>query len=324
LIMFTEAVLAAQAFAMAALTWFDAIQVWHVILLSFVLGSAGALEQPARLAFVADTVGKEDLTNAVALNAAAQNGARIAGPSIAGLLVAWIGEAGCFAVNAVTYLVVIVALAAVRLPSREAAREPPGLTRGVIDGLEYVWQERTIRALVGVVAISSFLALSYVTLLPAFAGEVLGLGPEGLGFLMTGVGIGAIGGAVVVSGVKAGRRGKWLAFSHLVSSTILVVFCLTRSLSLSVALIALIGAASAVRNTLANSLLQINARDEYQSRVMSVYNLMFNGMSRVGALGIGGIAQVTGVAWAIGLGATASVLWGLILIARMPHVHRLS
>jgi MFS family permease len=324
LIMSTEALLALQALAMAVLTWLGVIQVWHVILLSFVLGFAGALEQPARLAFVVDTVGKEDLTNAVALNAAVQNGARIVGPSIAGLAVAWIGEAGCFGINAVTYLAVIAALAAVRLPGREAAREQPGLTRSLIDGLRYVWRERTIRGLMGIVALSSFLALSYITLLPAFAGDVLGLGPEGLGFLMTGVGVGAICGSIAIAGAKEGRRGRWLMAAHLVSSAALIVFCMARSLPLSVALIVLVGAGSAVRNTLANGLLQLNARDEYQSRVMSVYNLLFNGMSRVGALGVGGMAQLTGVAWAVGLAAAGSVLWGLIAIARMPQVHRLA
>jgi MFS family permease len=324
LIMSTEALLALQALAMAVLTWLGVIQVWHVILLSFVLGFAGALEQPARLAFVVDTVGKEDLTNAVALNAAVQNGARIVGPSIAGLAVAWIGEAGCFGINAVTYLAVIAALAAVRLPGREAAREQPGLTRSLIDGLRYVWRERTIRGLMGIVALSSFLALSYITLLPAFAGDVLGLGPEGLGFLMTGVGVGAICGSIAIAGAKEGRRGRWLMAAHLVSSAALIVFCMARSLPLSVALIVLVGAGSAVRNTLANGLLQLNARDEYQSRVMSVYNLLFNGMSRVGALGVGGMAQLTGVAWAVGLAAASSVLWGLIAIARMPQVHRLA
>lgn len=324
LIMGTQATLALQALAMAVLTWTGIIEVWHVILLSFVLGLAGALEQPARLAFVVDTVGKEDLTNAVALNAAVQNGARIVGPSIAGLAVAWIGEAGCFALNALTYLIVIAALAAIRLPVRQAVREPLGLTRSLVDGLRYVWRERTIRSLMGIVALSSFLALSYVTLLPAFAGDVLGLGPEGLGFLMTGVGVGAIGGAIAVAGAKEGGRGKWLVLAHLASSAVLIGFCTARALPLSVILIALVGAASAVRNTLANSLLQLNAREEYQSRVMSVYNLLFNGMSRVGALGVGAVAQLTGVAWAVGLAAAASALWGLIVIARMPYVHRLS
>lgn len=323
LIIATESVLMLQAFAMAFLTWLDVIQVWHVIVLSFVLGAAAALEQPARLAFVADTVGKEDLTNAVALNASVYNSARIVGPSIAGLTVAWVGEAGCFFVNAATYLAVIFALLAVRLPPRTMPQTRLQVASSLIAGFRYVWDARTIRALMAMVAVSSFFTLPYIALMPVFARDVLQAGPEGLGFLMTGVGIGAIGGALAVANIQAGRRGKWLTLGNVMGPAFLVLFCLSRSFPLSVAVIVLVGASNAVRQTLANSSIQIIASEEYHGRVMSIFNLLFNGMSRVGALGVGGLAEVVGAAWAVGLGAVVSLIWGLIVIRRMPYVHRL-
>ena len=188
LIIVTEIVLMLQALILAYLTWSGIVQVWHVIALSFVLGGAAALEQPARLAFVVDTVGKEDLSNAVALNSSMYNVARIVGPAAAGLLVAWIGEAGCFLINGITYVPIIFAMVAIRLPSREATKEKLQVMGSLASGFRYTWDTRAIRSLLLIVALSSFFTLPYITLMPVFARDVLAAGPEGLGFLMMAVG----------------------------------------------------------------------------------------------------------------------------------------
>jgi MFS family permease len=193
-----------------------------------------------------------------------------------------------------------------------------------VDGFRYVWNARTIRALMAIVAVSSFFTLPYMALMPVFARDVLKVGPEGLGFLMTAVGIGAIGGAIGVASIRAGRRGMWLALGNVMGPALLMLFCLSWSFPMSLALVALVGASNAIRQTLANSLIQLIALEEYHGRVMSLYNLLFNGMSRVGALGIGGLAQFAGAPWAVGLGAAVSLVWGLLVIWRMPQVHRLS
>jgi MFS family permease len=323
LIVIADIVLMLQALVMAALIWSNVVQVWHVIVLSFVLGAAVALEQPARLAFVVDAVGKEDLTNAVALNASVFNTARIVGPSIAGLTVAWIGEAGCFLINGLSYLAVILALLAIRLPPRAVSQTRPKIGGGMVAGFRYVWGTQTVRALMTIVAVSSFFTMSYVALTTVFAQDVLQVGPSGLGFLMTAVGGGAMIGALGVASIQTGRRGKWMTLGNLLGPAVLILFCLSRSLALSLALIAVVAASSSVRQTLATSLIQIATPEEYQGRVMSIFNLLFLGMSRVGVLGIGGLAEIVGVTWAVGLGATISLIWGLIVIWRMPYVHHL-
>ncbi len=323
LIVITEIVLMLQALIMAVLIWLNMIQIWHIAVLSFVLGAAAAVEQPARLAFVVDVVGKEDLTNAVALNSSMYNSARIVGPAIAGLLLAWIGEAGCFFVNAVTYLAVILAMLAVRLPPQIPPRKPLRVTESLREGLGYVWDAKVIRALMSVVAVSSFFTLPYIALMPVFARDVLGSGPEGMGFLMTAVGIGAITGALGVANIQQGRRGKWLTWGNIMGPVFLLLFCLSGSFALSLVLVVLVGASNAVRQTLANSLIQLTSAEEFHGRVMSVFNLVFNGMSRIGALGVGAMAEVTSVPWALGLGAIVSLVWGLSVIWRMPYVHRL-
>jgi predicted MFS family arabinose efflux permease len=158
--------------------------------------------------------------------------------------------------------------------------------------------------------------------MPAFAGDVLGVGADGLGWLLTIVGVGAIGGALVTANIRAGLRGRWLIAGNLLGPVFLVLFSLSRSLALSLVLVFLVGAGNAIRNTLASSLLQLNTREQYHGRVMSVYNLLFNGMSRVGALAIGGLAQGIGVSWAIGSGALVTVVWGLFALWGMPQLVR--
>lgn len=325
-IIIADIVLTLQALVLAALTWLGMIQVWHIIVLSFVLGGAAAMEQPARLAFVVDTVGKEDLTNAVALNSSVFNTARIIGPTLAGLTVAWIGEASSFLINGLTYLVAILTLLAVRLPPETVSKaqdKAAGIGMSMASGFRFVWRTESVRGLMAIVAISSFFTMAYVALATVFASDVLQAGASGLGFLMTAVGLGALGGALLVANIHQGRRGKWLAVANILGPAFLILFCVSRSLPLSLALIAVVAANSAVRQTLASSLIQIATPEDYQGRVMSIFNLLFQGMSRVGVMAVGGLAEVVGIVWAVGAGAGVSLLWGAIVIWRMPYVHRL-
>ncbi|RPI55250.1 MAG: MFS transporter [Chloroflexi bacterium] len=324
LIIVTEIVLMLQALILAYLTWAGIVQVWHVIVLSFVLGGAAALEQPARLAFVIETVGKEDISNAVALNSSVYNAARIVGPAAAGLLVAWMGEAGCFLINGVSYLPVILAMLAIRLPSREGSVEKLKLMGSLASGFRYTWDTQAIRSLLLIVALSSFFTLPYITLMPVFARDVLAVGPQGLGFLMTGVGAGAIGGALVVANVESGRRGRWLMLGNLLGPAFLLLFCLSQSFALSIVVVALLGASNAIRQTLANSLIQLTTAEKYHGRVMSLFNLLFNGMSRTGALGVGAVAEVTGVPLALGASAVISLVLGVAMLRGMPEVVHLA
>jgi MFS family permease len=323
LIIITETVLMLQALGLAYLTWLGIVQIWHVMVLSFVLGGAAALEQPARLAFVVDTVGKEDLSNAVALNSSVYNAARIVGPALAGLLVAWIGEAGCFLINGLTYLPVILAMFAIHLPFQQAEKEKLQVMSSLASGFRYVRDTRVIRSLLLIVAFSSFFTLPYITLMPVFARDVLEAGPEGLGFLMTAVGAGAIAGALAVANVESGRRGGWLMLGNLLGPVFLFLFCVSRSFALSMVMVVLLGASNAVRQTLANSLIQIMTSARYHGRVMSIFNLLFNGMSRTGALGVGAVAELTGVPLALGASALISLMLGLVMLRGMPEVLRL-
>ena len=324
LIITTEIILMSQAFGLAFLTWSGHIQIWHIIVLSFVLGAASAFEQPARLALIADTVGKQDLANAVALNASVYNTARIIGPAIAGILVARIGEAGCFLINGISYFAVIIALIAMHIPSTQNKADTDStVIVSMIDGFQYIWNQETIRGLLLIVAISSFLTLPYIALMPVFASNILNTGPEGLGLLLTMVGVGAIGGALIVANFKTKHRGMWLTISNIISPLFLILFCFSQTYLISMALVFAVGASNAIRQTLANSFIQLNVNERYHGRVMSVFNLMFSGMSRTGALTIGAIAEIISAPYAISAGAFISFIISIVIYRKMPSITNL-
>jgi predicted MFS family arabinose efflux permease len=291
--------------------------------LSLVLGTAAAIEQPARLAFVVDVVGKEDLSNAVALNSSASNVARIIGPAIAGVVIAAVGEAMCFFVNGISYLAVILALFAIRLAWKPKKKGALQLTASLKDGYLYLKSNRIIQELLLVVSLASFLTIPYITLMPVFARDILQVGSEGLGYLMTAVGIGAILGALLVARQHAGKRGKWLMISNLLGPVFLVIFCFSRLYYLSLLMVVIVGASNAIRLTLGNSLTQLNTADEYHGRMMSIFNLLFNGMSRLGALAIGGLAEVISISWALGISAAVSALLAVIMLTNMSLARKL-
>ena len=323
IIIMSESILMLQAIIMAGLIWFNIIQVWHVILLSFVLGAAAALEQPARLAFVVDIVGKKDLSNAVALNSSGFNSARIIGPALAGLMIAAIGEAACFIINGLTYLAFILVLFAIQVPHQIRKKDSIQVMGSLKDGFKYILDSKIILGLLLIVSVASFLTIPYIALMPVFARDVLQTGQDGLGFLLTAVGVGAIFGAMISAYLKDGKRGKWILAANITGPIFLILFCFSKYFIISLLIIVLVGASNAIRLTLANSLTQLNTSDEYHGRVMSVFNLLFNGMSRFGALAVGGLAEIITATWALTISAGISAIIGFVLFIQLPHIRKL-
>lgn len=323
IILAAEFVLMAQALIMAALIWLNLIQVWHVMVLSFILGSAAAIEQPARLAFMLDVVGKDDLSNAVGLTASGNNAAHILGPMLAGVIIGSFGESFCFLINGVSYLAVILALFAIRLPSTQRKEELMPVVGSLKDGFIYMKGNKIILGLLFTASVASFLTLPYITLMPVYAKDIFTVGPNGLGYLMTAVGVGSIIGALWVANLRSGNRGTWLLVANIIGSVGLAFFAFSGAYWISLILVLLIGASNSIRLALANSLTQLSTSDEYHGRVMSVFNLLFNGMSRVGALVIGGLAEFITVPWALGSSALVSVVISMTLFLGMPYVRDL-
>src|SRR5262245_23093567 len=238
LLLLTQTLAMAQATLVAVLAWWGIIAVWHILLLSAFLGLVNAFDMPGRQAFLTDMVTDRDaLANAIALNSSLVNGARLVGPAVAGLLLAQAGAATCFFVNAASYVAVLAALLAMRVPARQAT-PGAGLASGVREGFAYAFSFPPIRSILLLVSLMSLAGMPYTVLLPVFATDVLGGGAETLGLLSAATGVGALAAGLLL----AGRRsvlglGRWIALSPGAFGLLLVLFGLSRSLGLSLLLL---------------------------------------------------------------------------------------
>ncbi|MBW3628183.1 MAG: MFS transporter [Gemmatimonadetes bacterium] len=311
-----DIILAAQcaslvlALALAALTSTGAITLGWLLALVFLLGIANAFEIPTRQSFFVDLVGKEDLSNAIALNSSAFNLTRVVGPALAGMLIGSAGIAACFYANAVSYLAVIAVLLAMpRRPARQPAAVE-SLRENLGEGVRFIFGQRLTTALVGLVAVSSIFGFPYAMLLPVFARDILHVGPQGLGWLLSATGAGALAGGITLAVITGRvRRGPLLLASAASFAVLIGAFSLSRSLPLSLVLLAGAGFAVIPFSATVNALLQSLVPDELRGRVMGVYVFMFLGMSPLGSLQAGAMAR-----W-LGAPAALSVSAAIFLIA---------
>lgn len=321
----TQTILMIGAFILAFFAGTRLIQIWHIALVGFILGIANAFDAPARLALTVELVDdRRDLQNAIALNSTMFNLARVVGPAVGGLILAAVGVTWCFALNGVSFIAVLIALAGMRL--NEAAKPPR--TRHVIaeigDGLRYVWDTKVVRALVAMVAVMSIFGFSYSVLMPAYAVDVLGVGEAGLGALTAAAGGGALIGSLTVASLTRSRRKGWqLTFGSFLFPLALIAFAFSRSFILSLLILLVVGFGFIMQNTTSNTLVQALVPDHLRGRVMSVYSLMFMGTMPIGSLLAGSLAQVYGTTPTIVLGAAITLAFALYIVIFQPQVRRL-
>ncbi len=308
LMVLTQVLLLLQAATLAALTLTGFVTVPWILALALLMGLISALEVPTRQTFMTDLVPPQDIPSAIGLNSSMFNAARIVGPSIAGVLVAALGEGSCFVINALSYLAVLGCLKAMQI-----APPPPHPTGNAAsqfhEALTYARTTPHVRAVLSAVAVVSIAAMPYATLLPVFAGEVLRIGPAGLGWLMAATGLGALAGALRLAR-RPSVTGLPSSICHAAAlfGGSLVLFAASRSLWLS--LPALIAIGFAMVSTLAgsNTLLQSLAPNGMRGRVVSLYTTASLGFTVFGSL-LGGIAG----AW---IGAPLTVaLGGVVTLA---------
>ena len=350
ILLVTQAISLVQALILAVLTWTGAVQVWHVYVLTLLLGAVNAIDMPTRQAITVDLVeGKEDLTNAIGLNSAIFNGARALGPALAGIAVATTGEAVAFLLNAASFVAVLASLILMRdMPQRNAKMgENERVSGHMVEGVRYAFKQQSILVLISLVAVSAFLSMPYSTLMPVFASNVLNRSampviqflcegqspllrcqtPEALtlGILMTAVGIGAVSGALLVAALpNSARRGRMLTIGNLSFPLLLLVFAGSNSFALSIVALVGVGICFVWQNALANTLLQLITPDHMRGRVMSLYSLMVQGMMRAGGLQASLVAGWLSAPISIGLGAALSLAYGLLVALRYPKVRDLA
>jgi MFS family permease len=323
LLMIALASMMTFAAILALITWLEVVQTWHILVLAFCLGSALALSAPAYQAFVHDLVGREDLQSGIALNSAQFNLSRIVGPSLAGLAVGSIGLAGCFAINAVSYVASILALSLVRVASRPAPAPMP-VWESLLEGFSYVRQRPRVQALLVITTLLSVLAMPYATLLPIIARDALGLDAAGLGYLFAVGGIGAVAGALslAIRG-RFARRGLYLLGCAGVSGLGVATLGIARDpVAAGIALVG-VGFAATSAIALTNSLLQELVHDEMRGRVLSMFGLAFMGTFPIGNLLAGTLAGATSASTSLALTGAALVLAIVTIGASTPRLRGL-
>jgi MFS family permease len=324
LLLATQTTMMILAFALAALVFSRTIQPWHIVGLAFLLGIANAFDAPARLAIVSEMVSRDDLTNAIALNATMFNTATAIGPAVAGLTYALVGPAWCFTLNGLSFIAVIVALLMIEIAPRATAARRVSAWADLQEGLRYIVRTPAIRTLIGLVGVTSLFGVSSATLFPAWAVDVLGGDATTTGLLQSARGVGALISALLIASLgRFSFKGKLLTLGSLTFPLLLIIFALIRWLPLSLLILVPSGMAIILIMNLANALVQMLAPDALRGRVMSVYSLTFFGLMPMGALWAGAVAELAGEPAAVILGAAISLGFAVVLWLFAPWLRRL-
>jgi MFS family permease len=299
----------------ALLVGTDAIAPWSTLILVAAYGTAMSFIFPTRTTIVTMLVERDDLANAVALNAAAQNACRVTGPALAGVLIALIGVAGTFAVAAL--LQILALTATLQLPASTPVRTARGGSAwaSLTLGLRIVARDAFLSSLILLAVATNILVMPYITMMPVFARDELGIGSTGLGLLLASTGLGTVAGALAVAASR--RLGSWSIAQVVTAATfagLVLVFALTPNLPLAVVLLFAAGGMSAAFMAITQTALQLRVDDDVRGRVLSIY-LATWGMLPFGQLAVGVIAERAGAPLATA-GACAVALGSIGLIAR--------
>ena len=325
LLLITQILSMAQALTLAVLVLGGWIQVWHVVVLSLLLGAINGVDMPVRQSFLVEMIDeRQDLGNAIALNSTMFNGARLIGPALAGVVIALAGEGVCFLVNGLSYVAVLASYLAMRLrPAGKQAGGKGGMWAELGEGWTYVRSSPPVWAILLLLMTFNFVAMPYTVLLPIFARDLLKGGPDTLGFLMGGAGVGAIAGALYLAGRRSvAGLGRLIVLAALVFCVALAAFAQSRLLWLSLLLLVPVGFGQMLQMAGSNTLLQSLVEDRMRGRVMSFYTMSFMGTFPLGSLLMGWSAEKVGAAWTLALGAFAYLICALLALPRMPELRR--
>jgi len=332
-----QSIMMLQAFALAFLALSGLIQIWHIVLLAFILGTANAIEITARQSMLVELVGKPALPNAIALQSAIFNLARVLGPSLTAVILLLVknqGEGWAFFINGVSFLFVICGMFFVRTPYR-AAIQGRSLKKGALkgefsQGLQYIRGNSLVLAIILLASLIGFFGFPFIQQIPALARDVLAAAGDSEALIKTRTsslylaqGIGALTAALLISTFSNFRRkGLLLTIGQFVFASLLVVISFVKTLSVALPLIALLGWALISQMATMNTLIQLEVPDSLRGRVFSVYLWALQGVAPFGSLFIGWLAQTEGVPRAALVAGGICLLALIVVHALFPVVRR--
>lgn len=296
LLLLSQSLSMVQALVLAVLAWMEWITPGLLIFMALCLGCINALDVPARQAIAVQLVDdKEDLPNAIALNSFLMNAARFVGPALAGYLVVLMGEAVCFLLNALSYLAVLLALSAIRLPAQGPSRPAPALD-ALKEGIRYVREHGPIRRSLLLVSCISFLATPYAVMMPLFAKEIFGGDAGTFGLLMGCAGAGSLVASFFLASRRdtGGLEGK-VALAAPAVGAALTCFALSPSQQVAYPIIMSIGFCVIITIAGSNTLIQTRVNNAYRGRVMAIFSMAFLGIAPLGSFIVGSVAHQVGI-----------------------------
>lgn len=323
LLVLTQSLSMIQALLMAILTLTGLVQVWHIMVLSLLIGLINALDNPTRQSFYPSLVSPDKLSNAIALNSAVINGSRLIGPAVGGVLIGLLGEGICFLLNGISYIAVIVALLLMRLPSRRGGTAKQKVLEDMRDGFRYVVRNIPIRTLLLLMSAISFFGLPLMTFIPAYVKTILHGESEMLGLLLSCIGVGSfvaalylaarksvlgLGKVVMLSGVLLGIGLSVMAFVTI--PWVAAVLCLPIGFTIIAAVASI------------NTLLQTLSGEDKRGRVMGYMAMAFTGMAPVGSMVLGAIEKWIGLQMIILLSGICCFVAALVFEYYRPLVRK--
>jgi MFS family permease len=317
-----QAGMAVVAVVIAAMIWLRVLQPWHVALLSFLSGSFFVVTVPARQAILPSTVERPMLSPAIGMMSAGTNFGRVIGPSVGGVAIATLGLALAFVLQGIGFLLALVCAVILPKPKRVSRSRQHSPFGSLVEGLRYVWGSSTVFNLMLLQAIPAFILMPYTQLLPIFARDILETGPEGLGTLMTAMGIGAVLGSVVIVLLGGRRQGRILLLALAGMCLSLLALAVSTSLPLSILIMGIVGLVQSIYLAANNTLVQLAVPDALQGRVMSVYMTTW-GLLPLGALPQGILADWIGAPAVVAGAALLGCLVLVVMTARTPALRSL-
>jgi MFS family permease len=315
--------------ALALLIFAGEIQPWHVYATAFGMAVVQTFQQPARAAMVADVVPSSHLTNAIGLNSIIFNVARSTGPALAGVLIATLGTAGSYATQAVFYLLATVWTLRLRPAERAAAGSrgdsdhESSFGRSIIEGWKFSWKNEVVRTGLLVVMLASLFIVPFTTLLPVFARDIHDVGATGQGLLLTAMGVGALGSAVIIASLGDRMpRGIFMLGGVALYGLSVVAFSASPWFELSMMLMVIVGFANVCSHALVQTVIQAYSPSEFRGRMMSIFH-MSNVVFTIGSMLIGVLATLWGARWAVVAMGTAGALSMIAIQLALPRARHI-
>ncbi len=322
LLLIAQVIITLLAVVPGVLSALNVIQVWHLYTLSFLSWTVSGFDGPARQALVPGLVPRGELMRAIALTSAVRRSTALVGPMIGGIGISLVGVTGSFFVYAGLHGLVLFALLLMKTPPMEAQSRKISMTHSILEGLRSVLDNRILWGILSLEAAHTFF-VSYQALMPVFARDILNVGPTGLGLLYSSPGVGALIGsglAIAMGDVK--KKGRLFSISAFSKPLALIFFAFSTWMPISMLILVFAGVFDILGGTIRNTMLQLSTHERLRGRVMSMNMMVHRGLGPLSGLQSGFLASLIGAPWAVAGGSVFFIIFGTILLLRVPVLYR--